>query len=273
MRPRCRPSPRSAWPGLATLGQLSVALATPSPSRSESHASPVPSESRSAWPGLATSGQLSVALATPSPSRSESHASPVPSESRSACPGLATSGQLSVALETPSPSRSESHASPSRPRPGRLGPGWRHWDSCRSSRPRHPRQHRWRPGRRVRRSYGLPLVPGHDRTLPLSSAMAVWSTWATVITRLQSMCWSLGRRARRSRDGELSLAPRHEDPPVVEFGGGVGKASGRHGSGSRPRTGSGVENFGAREDEPAQTRRDPPQDLPVAEFGGGVAIT
>jgi hypothetical protein len=35
-----------------------------------SHTSPLPSVSPSAWPGLERSGQLSVALTTPSPSRS-----------------------------------------------------------------------------------------------------------------------------------------------------------------------------------------------------------
>src|ERR1044071_5531782 len=68
----------------------------------ESQASPVPSASASAWPGLATVGQLSVASGTESLSSSESQASPVPSASASAWPGLATVGQLSVASGTES---------------------------------------------------------------------------------------------------------------------------------------------------------------------------
>src|SRR3954471_18233148 len=69
-----------------------------------SQTSPVPSPSASAWAGLAVSGQLSVALATVSPSRSLSQTSPMPSWSASVWAGLAVLGQLSVVLATVSPS-------------------------------------------------------------------------------------------------------------------------------------------------------------------------
>ena len=100
-----------------------------------SHTSPLPSVSPSAWPGLERSGQLSVALTTPSPSRSfgstavqvvvpaltghTSQASPTVSLSLSAWAppssgrtGLNTIGQLSLALSTPSPSLSAAEATP-----------------------------------------------------------------------------------------------------------------------------------------------------------------
>src|SRR5437870_6939463 len=75
-----KPSPsESDWVGLASFGQLSEALGTPSPSRSGSHASPTPSPSRSLWVGFATVGQLSEpvqkvldAAGLQTPSRSES---------------------------------------------------------------------------------------------------------------------------------------------------------------------------------------------------------
>src|SRR3954470_14673645 len=67
------PSPsESSWTGLAMLGQLSLALVTPSPSASfgstDSQASPTPFALLSSWLGFATLGQLSAESGTPSPS-------------------------------------------------------------------------------------------------------------------------------------------------------------------------------------------------------------
>src|SRR5258706_4041064 len=90
------PSPSaSAWDGLGTVGQLSVASGTVSASVSvTSQASPMPLPFVSVWAGLATVGQLS-------------HASPTESPSASAWDGLTTVGQFSHASPKPPPSLSD----------------------------------------------------------------------------------------------------------------------------------------------------------------------
>ncbi len=89
---------KSAWPGLATAGQLSLASGIPSPSVSTNGQPLLPTSP-------ATSGQASSASSTVSPSLS-SQASPTPLLLKSAWPGFATDGQLSLASSTPSPSLS-----------------------------------------------------------------------------------------------------------------------------------------------------------------------
>src|SRR5262249_20315627 len=109
-------------PGLASMGQ-------------GSQASPLPSPSLSFWSWLGTVGQSSMALGTPSASRSlgskaeqvvvlgssgqGSQASPSPSPSKSGClplsigrMGLKIVGQLSMASGIPSPSPSAAETAP-----------------------------------------------------------------------------------------------------------------------------------------------------------------
>ena len=101
------PSPSlSCWSALEVSGQLSLALAIPSPSLSVSQASPIPSLSESFWSTFSVFGQLSSSLMIPSPSMSSSQTSPIPSLSESAWSVLAVSGQLSLIFKIPSPSLS-----------------------------------------------------------------------------------------------------------------------------------------------------------------------
>src|SRR5439155_26850759 len=102
------------YPMSAYVPPANGALQIPSPSRSGSQASPMPSASASDWFGLYTFGQLSATSSEPSPSvsRQTSPGWPAPPFGPVlSWPGLEMNGQLSVAFGTPSPSTSSSHAS------------------------------------------------------------------------------------------------------------------------------------------------------------------
>src|SRR5690606_39555805 len=114
------PSPSRA--GGVLLGSLgsnpncsSCSLLMPSPSRSGSLLSPMPSPSRSDH-SEGSEGKRSFSLSTPSPSRSGSRASGMPSPSRSGGVLLGSLGSnpncSSYSLLMPSPSRSGSLLSP-----------------------------------------------------------------------------------------------------------------------------------------------------------------